>query len=259
MEKKKSRKPAGRAKPASLPKKPATPTKKTAAKRRTASRSSAARPTLTRESIVQAALKILDDEGNTALSMRRLGTELNVDPMAVYYHFPNKAALLDGIVEEVMSGIDLGRDDPSKTIEERLVNAAHIYREVLLAHPQAVQITAVRSLNTPDSFRPVEFLLELFDEAGFTRTDALAGVNMFARFVRGMVLLEAGLMENAGSDQDDISLEALMQVLPTDEFPLMHKAMREGRFIGNEAEFDRATRALIWGLLEEYSNKKKEN
>ena len=39
--------------------------------------------------------------------MRRLGAELGVDPMAVYYHVPNKAALLDAIVEAVMAKIDL--------------------------------------------------------------------------------------------------------------------------------------------------------
>lgn len=227
-------------------------------KKRQARGSGNARPSLTREVIVRAALKIVDDEGYGALSMRRLGTELNVDPMAVYYHFPNKAALQDGIVEEVMSGIDLGRDDPSKTISERLCAAAHIYREALLSHPQAVQITAVRSLNTPDSFRPVEFLLELFAEAGFTRTDALAGVNIFARFVRGMVLLESVSMKSMEDDHDDITMEALAAKLPREDFPLMHEAMHEACFIGSEAEFERATAALIKGLLEEYSNGEKE-
>ncbi|MFA6001533.1 MAG: TetR/AcrR family transcriptional regulator, partial [Thermoleophilia bacterium] len=158
--------------------------------RRQVRESGSARPSLTREGIVQAALKIMDRDGYTALSMRRLGTELKVDPMAVYYHFPNKSALLDGVVELVMSGIDLGRDDPSQTALERLCRAAHIYREALLAHPQAVQISAVRQLNTPASLRPVEFLLEILLGAGLSHTDSVTFVNIFGRFVRGVVLLE---------------------------------------------------------------------
>jgi len=226
--------------------------------RRTSVETGSTRPALSRVVIVEAALGIIDAEGLKALSMRRLGAALKVDPMAIYYHFPNKSALLDGIVEKVMSGIDLGRDDPSKAIVERLCEAAHVYREALLSHPQAVQITAVRSLNTPDSFRPVEFLLDLFAEAGFTNTDALAGVNIFAHFVRGMVLLEAGRMESAEAEHDDASLDELMQALSPDEFPRMHETIKEACFIGNEAEFDRATRALMWGLLELYSNREEE-
>src|SRR5208337_4377183 len=57
---------------------------------------------LERERIVQTALELVDRDGLDALSMRRLGAELGVDPMAIYYHIPNKQALLEAIVEAVM-------------------------------------------------------------------------------------------------------------------------------------------------------------
>ncbi|HET6450954.1 MAG TPA: TetR family transcriptional regulator, partial [Spirochaetia bacterium] len=63
---------------------------------------------LTRQRIVAAALQIVDAEGLAALSMRRLGASLGVDPMAVYYHLPNKAALYDAIVEAVMAEAEWG-------------------------------------------------------------------------------------------------------------------------------------------------------
>ena len=67
---------------------------------------------LQREVIVSTALALVDREGLQALSMRRLGAALGVDPMAVYYHLPSKQALLDAIVEAVMAGIDLSVDNP---------------------------------------------------------------------------------------------------------------------------------------------------
>ena len=76
---------------------------------------------LQREHIVSTALALVDREGLKALSMRRLGEELGVDPMAVYYYLPNKQALLDAIVEAVMASIDLSVDDPAKPPEERLL------------------------------------------------------------------------------------------------------------------------------------------
>ncbi len=64
--------------------------------------------------------------------MRRLGAELGVDPMAVYYHVPNKQALLDAIVEAVMAGIDLSVDHPEDPAEERILAAARAYRDAML-------------------------------------------------------------------------------------------------------------------------------
>ena len=71
------------------------------------------RKPLSRERIVNTAIALVDAEGLDALTMRRLGAKLGMDPMAVYYYVPNKAALLDAVVEAVMAEIDLGVDDPS--------------------------------------------------------------------------------------------------------------------------------------------------
>ena len=49
--------------------------------------------------IVNQAIGLLDREGVERFSMRRLGHELGVDPMAIYHHLPNKAALFDAVVD----------------------------------------------------------------------------------------------------------------------------------------------------------------
>ena len=58
---------------------------------------------LTRPRIVAAALALIDDEGLPALNMRRLGASLDVKAMALYKHFTGKEAMLDGIVEAVLT------------------------------------------------------------------------------------------------------------------------------------------------------------
>ena len=68
---------------------------------------------LARERIVAAAMKIIDAEGLDALSMRRLGAELGVNPMAAYHYVPNKAALYDLVLEAVMAGVDTTTIDPA--------------------------------------------------------------------------------------------------------------------------------------------------
>ena len=64
-----------------------------------------ARPRLSREEVARAALAIVDREGLDGFSMRKLGAELRVDPMATYHYFPNKASVLDGIAEAVYAEI----------------------------------------------------------------------------------------------------------------------------------------------------------
>src|SRR6202012_3770970 len=65
-------------------------------------RTRADRAGLSREQVLDAALDLVDRDGASALSMRRLGAELGVEAMTLYHYLPSKDALLDGIVERVM-------------------------------------------------------------------------------------------------------------------------------------------------------------
>jgi len=64
--------------------------------------SKAGRAPLTRETIVEKALEILDTDGVDGISMRRLGEALGVEAMALYHHFPNKDAILDGVAARII-------------------------------------------------------------------------------------------------------------------------------------------------------------
>src|SRR6476646_11387691 len=73
---------------------------------------------LTREQVLVAALEIIDEDGVEALTMRRLGQALDRNPMGIYRHAADKDALLDGIVEHVLSALVVtrkpGRDQESR-------------------------------------------------------------------------------------------------------------------------------------------------
>src|SRR5664279_4643459 len=94
-------------------------------------------PKLTRATLVAAALRIADTEGLDALSMRRLGAELGVDPTAAYRHLPNKKDLLSGVVEAVLDGADVATD-PADPWQEQFRTVARAYRHAMLAHSPAV-------------------------------------------------------------------------------------------------------------------------
>ena len=200
--------------------------------------------TLSRAHIVRVALEIVDREGLPALSMRRLGAELGVDPMAAYYHIPNKKALLDAIVEAVMAEIDLAGDDPSASPEDRIMYAARAYRDALLAHVNALPIVLSRGPSTPEAMRPVELLIGILREAGLPPAQAMAGMNAIAATVRGTVGMVADDSVSAASDQS----ASLADLFSPEAFPyLCESILCTPDFLG--ADFEFGIRALARGLL----------
>ena len=176
--------------------------------------------------------------------MRRLGSDLGVDPMAVYYHLPSKEALLDAIVEAVMAEIELD-DDQAASAEDRILGAACSYRDVMLSHARALPIVLSRSPSTPTAMRPVEVLLRILADAGLTPAQAMAGMNMLAAAVRGLVGMAAGC------DDAPPTAEQLAEVAaryPADEFPYLRSTpVCAEDFLG--ADFEFGIRALARGLI----------
>ncbi len=60
------------------------------------------RDALTPERVVEAALRLADEHGLEALTMRRLGTALGVEAMSLYRHVASKEALLDALADAIV-------------------------------------------------------------------------------------------------------------------------------------------------------------
>src|SRR4051794_5222627 len=136
-----------------------------------------AKARLSRETVLATALKIVDAEGLDALTMRRLGQELGRDPMSLYRYAANRAALLDGVTELVLNELAIFPEDPDWQAQLRRIG--HDLRLLALRHPNVVPLLVTRPLSTPlgmrplGTLRPLEQILALLIEAGFTPADAL--------------------------------------------------------------------------------------
>ena len=200
---------------------------------------------LARERIVEAAVKIIDDEGLDALSMRRLGDALGVNPMAAYYHVPNKAALYDLVLEALMAEVDLSVIHPADPPADQVKQAARAYRAALLAHPRAIPILATRSLRTAAALRPVEPLLGVLYAAGLSPTESVAAVDCIGQYILG------GTMGYYHHVVDDESAEQReFEELDPAELPNLSRMIADGRYAGFDAEFEFGLDAFVRGLLE---------
>lgn len=116
----------------------------------TAQQRAARRAPLTRDRVLGAAVELADTAGIDGLTIRRLALELGVEPMSLYYHVPNKEAILDGIVdvvfreiEQSVGGFQVAETDAAwkATLRARILAA----REVMLRHPWAPGVMDTRA------------------------------------------------------------------------------------------------------------------
>ena len=146
---------------------------------------------LTRDEVVDAALRLVDEEGLEALTMRRLGAALGVEAMALYRHVPNKEALLDLTVERMRSEMLLP-ESASETPAEGLAAIFAEYARVLADHPNMLPLATRRTAAASTS--GLEYLIE----QGLPEEDAVELYQSLTAFTIGWALLGATHVEWAG-------------------------------------------------------------
>jgi TetR/AcrR family tetracycline transcriptional repressor len=97
-----------------------------------------AKERLSRDTVARAAIELVDAEGLDALTVRRLATGLGVTPMALYWHFKDKDALLDGVAEQLLSEVVLPDEDDSVAWDVQLRAALQALLAGLAAHPASL-------------------------------------------------------------------------------------------------------------------------
>ena len=178
------------------------------------------RQPLSKDRVLRAAMDLADREGIAALSMRRLASELGVEAMSLYYHVANKEAVLDGVIDVIMSEIeeavggyggDPSRDDWKAATRSRILGA----REVWLRHPWAPAVIESRTAISPAIARYFDALLGLLREGGFSYDMAHHAMHALGSRALGFTqeLFEPEDQE-AGDDEVNGMLEQMADQLP---------------------------------------------
>ena len=123
------------------------------------------RQPLSRERILATAVDVADRGGAEALSMRKLGQELTVDPMALYRHVRNKDDLLDGALAVVVGQMEPA--PPGLAWKPALRELAMNARRVMLRHPWARGVLEERGTAGETMVGQVERVLSILLGAGF--------------------------------------------------------------------------------------------
>lgn len=126
----------------------------------------AARPRLTRDRVLAAALAVIDRDGLEGLSMRKLGAEVGVEAMSLYNHVAGKDDVLDGVVALLWREVDRRIPSGGDWASQARGFAAAI-RQVAHAHPHAYPLVLTRGV-LPEQLRLLgQRLTTALREAGF--------------------------------------------------------------------------------------------
>jgi AcrR family transcriptional regulator len=173
------------------------------------------RQPLSRERILDAALRLVDAHGLNALTMRRLARELGVEGASLYKHIPNKAALLFGMTQTMF--LEMNPDYPADLCDwqGRLRAGMRAFRQLGLKHPQVFVL-----LNRPWQSNPgrVESELTSMLSAGFSPQQAAYGFRLLTSFVVGFVSWETSSIVRDPEELRDMELESEIARAP-DSYP----------------------------------------
>ncbi|MGW6795293.1 TetR/AcrR family transcriptional regulator [Streptomyces chartreusis] len=136
---------------------------------------------LDRGEVLSVALAIADADGIEAVTLRRVATKFRVTPMALYWHFKDKDALLDAMVGRMLDEIDLGDDDHA---DLRTVTMAIL--RVIRAHPALAEMTSIRIMRTDAGIDLAERVVGLLRAIGHSPV-AAAQLSIF--LLNGMISL----------------------------------------------------------------------
>ncbi|GGV07289.1 hypothetical protein GCM10010182_27890 [Actinomadura cremea] len=182
------------------------------------------RPALTRERIVEAAVRVADAGGATAVSMRNVGRELGVEAMSLYHHIANKEALLDALVDHVFAGIAL--PEPDRPWRAAMRDRAASARAVLGRHPWALGLLDSRPSPGPALLRHHDTVLGCLRRAGFSIALAAHAFSAIDAYVYGFVLTESSLPFQSAGEVEDVT-EGIVAAMPEGAYPYLAELATE--------------------------------
>ncbi|MEV5956077.1 TetR family transcriptional regulator [Streptomyces sp. NPDC051987] len=146
---------------------------------------------LTEAGIYAAALRLIDADGVEALTMRKLATELDANPMSLYHHVPNKEAVLRGVARTVGAQFRTVPLEGGTPWQERIRLLATDFRTLAHRHPN---LMAYSFSHQPDFIQPDDpfwtALTAIVAAAGVPESQAPEIAALLVAFVIGVLSAE---------------------------------------------------------------------
>ncbi|WP_136635527.1 TetR/AcrR family transcriptional regulator [Pseudooceanicola onchidii] len=174
---------------------------------------------LSRDRILTAALALADDEGLTALSMRKVATRLSVEAMSLYNHIGNKADIVAGITDMVAGEIDL--PTPDFDWKGQMKTRSQSAHRVLMRHPWAAAQFQQPRAPGPMMMEYLDATLGCLMAVGFTPAQADHARNTIDNHVYGFTLQR--LVRPTRTREIARAAKKDLKEIPKDRYPSLYR------------------------------------
>ena len=204
--------------------------------------------------LVQAAVRIADAEGIDAVSTRRVAEAVGISPMSFYTHIPDKAVLLDLMLDAVAGPAEGDESEAPVFVPElwraNVAFVAREYRAFYLRHPWVLQVGTHRPVLGPNTMRSYEYFLAAFDALGLSEVEMDMSVSMVANYVHGAVrdLARSRMVKELTGMSDDEWWHTIAPFLETLDYTPYPVASRVGPVVGELYGLGDPDRAFEFGL-----------
>ena len=206
-------------------------------------------PPLSRARIVRAALRLVDDHGLSALTMRALAGDLKVSPMALYNHVRDKDELLDLMLDLILGEVDCAATDGEWLAQLRALVCS--FHEVLATHPHLVPVYSSQIRIGPHGLQIIERAIGLLLRAGFSRSDAAAAFLTLYTYVVGFHLMGRVAPFVGATPKDD---SEYFRALPPEQIPSIRAVHAHLGGVRRPGGFEYGLDTLLTGLQAKLAN-----
>jgi AcrR family transcriptional regulator len=169
---------------------------------------------LTREDVIDAAAELVAERGYAGLSMRALAQRCGVATMTLYCHVRTKEDLLGALADRVLGELELPAPD-TLTWQEQLATVFRSVHDLLLAHPDLVEIAARQHVAGEAAYRGAEVVLDALRRGGIEGESAASAFATLLAFTLGFTQQQ---LQASGPGAGLAQRRAVLERLPVDDF-----------------------------------------
>jgi AcrR family transcriptional regulator len=213
-----------------------------------------AKPALSRDAIIDAALKIVREKGIDALTMRWLARALDTGPASLYVYVANRDELWDLLFDAAIATIETEPTDPERWREQLHALAGRMVHTMAVEYPGMARLAMMRIPTGDNAMRLTESMVALLRAGGVSDEAAAYAVDLISMYLTAIAYeqsLYATLYEDPQYEEREIErLTQRFSALDATRFPNL-AALREQMTTGDgEERFSLGLDVIINGLLQ---------
>jgi AcrR family transcriptional regulator len=217
---------------------------------RASPRTQPAKPPLSREAVVEAAMRVLRARGIDGVTMRAVAAELDTGAASLYVYFANRKALLDAMFDAVIATIDVSDVPDPERWRDQLTSVLTRIVECMDAHPGIARIPLANIPTGPNAVRVADHVLALLAAGGIDDRSAAWFIDVVFLFVNATAYETSIYVERGqGEEQTIDALEREFAQLDVARYPSFARLMPALMSGTGEQRFAFGLQLLIEGLL----------